>query len=117
MKRLLLLINIILCAAAGALALPADHFATSSVLASGRWVKVAVPATGLYRITAAQLRSWGFSSPENVRVYGYGGRRIPDLLNAANYIDDLPQVQTAVSPSGIVFYAVGPDELRRNGSV
>ncbi len=104
-------------AAAGASALPVEHYASSSVLASGRWVKVAVPSSGLYRITAAQLRSWGFSSPENVRVYGYGGRRIPDKLVAENYIDDLPQVQTAVSPSGIVFYAIGPDELQNKSGV
>lgn len=99
------------------MALPTDHFATSSVLASGHWVKVAVPSTGLYRITAAQLRSWGFSSPESVRVYGYGGRRMADRLDAAGYIDDLPQVQTAVSPAGIVFYALGPDEPRTSGGM
>ncbi len=117
MKRLLLLINILLLAAAGASALPAGHFATSSVLASGRWVKVAVPSTGLYRITAAQLRSWGFSSPESVRVYGYGGRRMNDELTAENYIDDLPLVQTAAGPAGIVFYAVGPEERQRQNGV
>ncbi|MDE6269870.1 MAG: type IX secretion system sortase PorU [Muribaculaceae bacterium] len=92
-------------------ALPTDTYAPHSVLAEGRWVKIAVPQTGLYRITPAQLRSWGFSSPENVRVYGYGGRRIADRLTAANYIDDLPLVQTETSATGIVFYGVGPDVL------
>lgn len=111
MTRLYALIITILSAAATAAALPLSGYADHSVLAEGRWVKIAVPSTGLYRITPAQLRNWGFSSPENVRVYGYGGRRIDDKLSADTYIDDLPPVQTSVSPRGITFYAVGPDEL------
>ena len=98
MTRLYALIITILSAAATAAALPLSGYADHSVLAEGRWVKIAVPSTGLYRITPAQLRNWGFSSPENVRVYGYGGRRIDDKLSADTYIDDLPPVQTSVSP-------------------
>ena len=98
------------------MALPADHFAAHSVLAEGRWVKVAVPSSGLYCITPAQLRAWGFSNADAVRVYGYGGRRVPDRLDASTFIDDLPMVQTARTPKGIVFYAAGPDELTPQGS-
>lgn len=115
MKRLFSFLIIILAAWTGAAALPAEHYAAHSVLAEGRWVKVAVPATGLYRITAAQLRGWGFSSPEAVRVYGYGGRRIADELSAKNYIDDLPLVQSVATARGITFYGVGPDELAPTG--
>lgn len=111
MKRLHTLLSIFLACACAAFALPAGHYAQHSRLAEGRWVKIAVPSSGLYRITAAQLRSWGFSSPDAVRVYGYGGRRIPDLLSAGNYIDDLPLVQSISSARGIIFYAAGPDEL------
>ena len=111
MKRLHTFFLTIFAACATALALPTEHYAPHSVLAEGRWVKIAVPASGLYRITPAQLRSWGFSSPEAVRIYGYGGRRIPDRLDAGSYIDDLPLVQTATSARGIVFYGVGPEEL------
>lgn len=101
---------LILCfvASAPAAALPVDHFASESRLATGKWVKISVTETGLYRIPAATLRQWGFRSPEKVRICGYGGRQIDPLLTAENYIDDLPTVQSAVTPQGIVFYAEGP---------
>jgi len=45
-----------------------------------------------------------------VRVCGYGGERIADILSKANYIDDLPVVPTVRTDNGsIVFYGVGPE--------
>ncbi|MDE7442872.1 MAG: hypothetical protein K2M65_01775, partial [Muribaculaceae bacterium] len=85
-----------------------DVYTRSSVLSSGRWVKVQVSSTGRYMIPASTLRSWGFNNPANVRIHGYGGADIPDVLSLSNYVDDLPQVQTAVTDRGVVFYAVGP---------
>lgn len=102
---------ICICAAQVAVALNLTHYAEESVLSAGQWVKVSVGETGLYRISAATLRQWGFSDPSKVRIHGYGGRRIADALTAANYIDDLPPVQTQSCADGsIVFYAVGPDQ-------
>lgn len=115
MTRLYALIISLVAAAATAMALPADHFAPHSVLAEGRWVKIAVRQSGLYCITPAQLRAWGFSDINAVRVHGYGGRRVPDALTAANTIDDVPMVQTRTTARGIVFYAAGPDELTEQG--
>lgn len=98
-------------------ALSLDHYAAGSVLASGRWVKVAVPSSGLYKIPVSTLRSWGFSDPSRVRVFGYGGRRIADILNAANYVDDLPQTAIArAKDGGIVFYGVGPEEWTQSAT-
>ena len=67
-----------------------DTYAESSKLASGKWMKIRVPASGLYCIPVSTLRAWGFSDPAKVRVYGYGGRRIADRLRQSEYIDDLP---------------------------
>lgn len=97
-----------LFASISATAFPVEHYASESKLATGRWVKISVTETGLYRIPAATLRQWGFSSPERVRICGYGGRQIDPVLSAENYSDDLPAVQSAVTPQGIVFYAEGP---------
>lgn len=97
-----------LCAPRAA-ALDLDGYASNSKLAQGRWVKVSVPASGTYMITNAQLRQWGFSDPSQVRIYGYGGARIPDALTQKNYIDDLPLVQFESVDNGIVFYGVGPE--------
>ena len=58
-----------------AAALPVETYAASSVLASGRWVKVSVPQTGLYAIPASTLSSWGFRDLSRARVYGYGAFR------------------------------------------
>lgn len=92
-----------------ATAFPVETYAANSVLAQGKWVKISVSETGVYLLSNADLRRWGFNDPSRVRVYGYGGQRISDNLTAANYIDDLPQVQTATTARGIVFYGVGPE--------
>lgn len=91
------------------MAFPVEAYAGNSVLAQGKWVKISVSETGMYLLSTADLRRWGFNNPSRVRVYGYGGQRISDHLTAANYIDDLPQVQTATTARGIVFYGVGPE--------
>lgn len=90
-------------------ALPADHFTTESVLSSGNWVRVRVERSGICLLPAATLRQWGFSDPQRVRVYGYGGYRKSDALTTANYVDDLPPVQSLVTDRGVVFYAQGPE--------
>lgn len=87
-----------------------DKYAESSKLSSGKWVKIKVEESGMHRIPAVTLRSWGFSDPSKVRVYGYGGRRQPDRLSDENYNDDLVATLSAVTSDGIVFYAAGPDE-------
>jgi len=86
-----------------------DTYAPSSVLAEGRWVKISVSETGMYLISNADLRSWGFKDPSAVRIYGYGGKRIPDHFTRSSYVDDLPLVQSAVTARGVVFYGVGID--------
>lgn len=99
-------------------ALPLDTYAPSSVLATGKWVKISVPESGAYKITRAQLQQWGFTSVSDIRVYGYGGNRIPDNLNAASYIDDLPLVQSIVTDDGgVVFYGVGPEKWTENRGI
>ncbi|MBO5267584.1 MAG: type IX secretion system sortase PorU [Muribaculaceae bacterium] len=90
-------------------AFDAGTYAQQSVLASGRWVKVSVDHSGLHLLPTAALRQWGFADPSRVRVYGYGGRRISDILAQDTYIDDLPRIASEVTDAGVVFYAAGPD--------
>lgn len=108
LKLTLLLIAALTSIAARAL--PADTYAPSSAFAEGRWVRISVPESGVYKITRAQLSKWGFNDMQKVRVYGYGGARIPDRLTAENYIDDVPMVQSVAVADGIVFYGVGPEQ-------
>ena len=100
------------CAAnpATLMAFPTECYAKNSVLAQGRWMKVSVDADGIYMIPTSTLRSWGFSDLSKVRVYGYGGRRLPDVLDKDTYTDDLPEVQSRLTDRGLVFYALGAGE-------
>lgn len=112
---------VIALAAVAATAWPAAAFDTSfyaehSALASGHWFKIAVSESGLYSIPNATLRSWGFSDPSRVRIHGYGGRRIDDVLSTSTYVDDLPLAPQMITDAGVVFYGVGPDTWERSSS-
>lgn len=111
---------ILLFAGAGSVrAFDNSAYTESSVLASGRWVKVGVETDGLYMIPASTLRAWGFSDFSRVRIFGYGGHRLTDDLSADKYIDDLPLVQTVTTDRGIVFYGLGANETvtERSGAI
>lgn len=63
-----------------------DTYASKSVLASGNWVKVSVESTGIHFIPLADLHYMGFNDLAKVGVYGYGGRRLPDVLDAKSFV-------------------------------
>lgn len=83
----------------------------NSVLAAGNWVKVRTTSRGIHKISESDLRSWGFNHPENVRVYGNGGYRLPQM-NKDEVPDDLTQLPTRWANDnsekyGLYFYSVG----------
>jgi hypothetical protein len=92
---------------------PLHIFATSSVLAQGRFVKIKIANTGVYKLTYDDLKSMGVT-PENVRIFGYGGNML-DQSFLTPKIDDLPEVAiwksrtdgTFNSGDYILFYAQG----------
>lgn len=100
----------------GAQAFDLSEYATTSALATGRWVKVSVDHTGIYMLSNSTLRTMGFTDPSRVVIYGYGGRRIADVLTSLSYIDDLPVAPQQHTDRGIVFYGVGPDTWERSGT-
>lgn len=108
-SRLVAIAVMVVAAAGQASALSPGSYAPRSVLADGHWVRIAVERSGMVALSASDLRKWGFSDPSSVRVYGYGGARIPDRLDLSTYIDDLPQTPSAVTAEGLVFYAQGPE--------
>lgn len=85
-------------------ALPVDHYAASSRLSQGRWVRIRVAEAGMHFIADATLRNLGFTDPSKVRVYGTGGRMEPEALSAS-MADDLPAVACMRTAKGLVFYA------------
>ncbi|WP_372775748.1 type IX secretion system sortase PorU [Mangrovibacterium sp.] len=76
--------------AAQAVQLSAAEWASSSVLATGNWVKIKSTTRGIYQISYNTLRSWGFSDPSKVRLYGSGGYML-SKLNDEPFMDDLQQ--------------------------
>lgn len=88
-----------------------EVYAPNSVLNEGKWVKISVSESGMHCIPTSTLKSWGFSDPSRVRVYGYGGRMLSDILTESDYIDDLPLTASVVTAKGLVFYAIGPTQI------
>ena len=88
----------------------ASRYADHSVLASGRWVKISVPSTGVYQLTSELVRKAGFSDINKVKIYGYGGALQPEMLTG-DYLtetDDLQEVPTCTVNGRRLFYAIGP---------
>lgn len=87
----------------------ASHYASESRLATGKWVKVNVKESGIQFISSATLSKLGFKNPKNVRVYGFGGRQLPESLLESD-ADDLPPAPSVVTDKGIYFF--GYDNIR-----
>ena len=99
--------------------------ANSSVLASGAWYKIGVTKDGVYKIDKAFLTNLGLdvanTDPRNIRIYGNGGKLMPEK-NAAFRFDDLNE--NAISVVGendgvfdagdyILFYGQSTDIWKR----
>ena len=69
-----------------------SRYADNSRLASGKWVKVSITEDGLYQFSRASLQKMGFSNPNNVHLYGYGGHLLPEYINLGTHHDDLVEV-------------------------
>ena len=48
-------------------------YASTSKMASGRWYKIKVTQSGIYKLTYSQLVEMGFSNFSSIGVFGYGG--------------------------------------------
>lgn len=85
-------------------------WAETSALAEGNWVKISLNDTedGIYQITYSQLRSWGFSNPSQVGLYGFGGHTLNESFRE-DHIDDLPEVAVFhdTDRQRILFYGRG----------
>ncbi len=89
-------------------------FVQNSVLSQGKFIKIRIANSGVYRLTFDDLNAMGIS-PANVRIFGYGGA----ILNQsflADKIDDLPELSIYMNRGAdgvfnagdyILFYAQG----------
>lgn len=91
-----------------------SDFTTTSVLSTGKWVKISIPKTGVFKLTNTQLKSMGFSDPAKVRLYGYGGALLNEALK--NHTDDLSEVQMWKEDGYVLFYGQGPVSWEANSA-
>ena len=115
--RMVVPILVMACCAFTVNALDKSYYAETSKLASGKWVKIAVVESGIYQITADDIRSWGLGSDlSQIHVFGYGGKPLSEIMRGDNYADDLPQVPIVRSGDRILFYAQSHISWRHKGS-
>ena len=81
-------------------------FASSSVMASGHWVKIGISQTGVYRIHYDTLRLLGFDDPYRVRVFGNDFGQLP-YYNNQYAPDDLIENPILHKGNYIYFFAKG----------
>lgn len=87
----------------------AQVYADKSILNSGRWAKIQVSQTGINRLTADVVRKAGFTDLSKVKIYGYGGALVPELLTQ-EYLqehDDLKEVPTCTMGGVKYFFGQG----------
>ncbi len=82
------------------------NFKSNSVLSSGKWVKIKITQTGIYRLTYNQLQNMGFSNLQNIKIYGNGGKMLP-FNNNTPIVDDLQQIP--------IFINKGNDQIFNEG--
>ncbi len=96
-------------------------YVSSSVLSSGDWYKISVPADGVYKIDKALLTSLGIDvenlNPQNLNVYGNAFGVLSEA-NSGAYIDDLTKnsIVAVGELDGVfndddyfMFYGAGPN--------
>lgn len=116
MNKLIVTLALCLATTMTTQAFDASRYASHSRLSSGYWVKISVATDGMYQITAEELQQMGFSRPENVQVYGFGGHIISEKLDGS-VPDDLQPVSTTYTNGKLIFYGCGPASLTYNTSM
>ncbi len=91
-----------------------SKYATQSKLATGKWVKISIPESGIYEITYDEMLAMGFNNPSQVRLYGHGGFKISETLNG-KAIDDLQPVPVKRIGNKMIFYGNGPIKFTMTG--
>ena len=91
-----------------------------SALSSGTWLKIEIPADGMYKISPADLRAWGVNpdnvDPRTIRLHGHPGGMLSELPADPMFMDP-PELSIQVEGEAdgrfdandkVIFWAKGP---------
>lgn len=104
---------------------PKNTFASTSVLSTGKWVKIRVENDGIHQLTFSELQAMGFANPNALRLFGNGNKMLP-LNNNEPRIDDLVEKDIFIERGTdgvfnrgdfILFYAQGPISWNYNSTM
>lgn len=88
----------------------------NSMLSSGKWYKIKVDTSGVYKLTYEDLKKIGLQEPGHTRVFSYGGRQL-SYYCSNDALDDLNEIPVIVESGSdgvfgsgdyLAFYAEGP---------
>lgn len=84
---------------------------STSVLGSGQWIQIKTKSKGIFKITYDQLKTWGFSNPDLVSIYGNGGYMLPVMNKDIQFDDLLPypvwKGKDSAGKDCLFFYSTG----------
>jgi Peptidase family C25 len=95
--------------------------AQSSVLSTGKWLKIPITKTGVYRVSQSQLKQAGIDvaaiDPRTIKIYGNPGGMLPQANMATRPLDLIENAIIVQGESdgvfntadGILFYATHAD--------
>ncbi len=109
---------------AGQLPFKSTVYKSESVLSTGKWYKIGIQATGIYKLSYQDLSDMGIAvsgiDPKNIRLYGFKGGMLPENLDIFRY-DDLQEMAIYVkgeddgvlnSSDYVLFYGESPHTLK-----
>ncbi len=93
-----------------------EAYTRNSVLSTGKWVKIEIKESGIYKLNHEDIKEMGFSDPSKIRLFGNGGKQIPWGPHQET-LDDLKENAIWMEKGSdnsfgegdyILFYAEGP---------
>jgi len=97
---------------------------TTSVLATGDWYKLSVKENGVYKITYADLKTFGLNpdviDPRKIKIHGNEGGMLPQLNSDSRPFDLVENAIQVIGESDgvfnkedyILFYGEGPNKIK-----
>ena len=124
MKRFIyIVLSVIMMMPVRVTAQTGNNYASSSVLSSGQWFKIAVTSDGVYRIDYSKLRQLGLTNPSNPRIFGNNQGQL-SYYNNDPRPDDLKELPVSITGNDnslnegeyLLFYGKGTNRWTFNPS-